>query len=413
MTLKVIEKSNNPTQPVTAQVVSKPSTQVETNTQGVPITTAAPNPIVQKFEEVQTFLNETVYEKEHEVEAILALLISRQHGFMLGVPGVGKSYLINKVMECVTGATTFEKLMMATTTPEELFGPISLSALRNDELRFNTAGYLAEAHVAFIDEVWKANSQTSNSKLTLMNERKFHNGNQVVHSPLISLFGASNELPSNSSLEAIYDRFVVRMVVDKIRNPKNLIKMLTATPSPAPKVLSLELLEEANRLAKQVSVEPVLEKLVELRAEMEGVANGEVYVSDRRWKMILSYMQGLAVLRGATALDEDFFPLIGDCLWSDPKHRGEISALLSRYASTAVSQADRLYDESVALFDAAMKCPVNELSAIYQQLKSNRGSIEGQIREFPEKEVHIRKILNKYDSAYDAVKTRYLEAMGL
>jgi len=371
------------------------------------------NPLVSKFEEVQTYLNDTVYEKESEVESILALLISKQHGFMLGAPGVGKSYLINQVTQCFTDAHIFEKLMMATTTPEELFGPISLAALRNDELKFNTKGYLSEAHVAFIDEIWKANSQTSNSKLTLMNERKFHNGNQVVHSPLISLFGASNELPNNASLEAIYDRFVIRMVVDKIHNPKNLIKMLTAKPGVPPKVLSLSLLEEANALAKTVDVTPILETLVDLRSEIEGAANGEIYVSDRRWKMVLQYMQGLAVLRGATSLDEDFFPLIANCLWSDPKHRAEVSSLLSRYASTAVSQADRLYDESVALFDAANKCSAKELGPIYQQLKSNRGAIEGQIKEFPDKEVHIRKTLNKYDLAFEVVKDKYMKSVGL
>jgi len=383
--------------------------ETTTNTGGQPMN----SPIVSAFNEVSEYLNQVVFEKEKEIESILALLIARQHGFMLGVPGVGKSYLINKVMECFKDdVVMFEKLMMATTTPQELFGPLSLSALRNDELKHNTAGYLSEAHVAFIDEVWKANSQTSNSKLTLMNERKFHNGNQIVKSPLISLFGASNELPRDASLQAIYDRFVIRMEVEPMHSPDNFIKMLQSNSLQPPKVLSLDLLNQAHELAKQVDVSPIYEKLVELRAEMQSVCNGEVYVSDRRWKMIVSYMQALAVLRGATELDEDFFALIGDCLWSDPKHRGEINSKLARFVSTSVDLAQRMLNESVALFDAANKArDAKELRTIYEALKSNRGSIEGQLSQFPEKSAHIQKILNRYDAAFKPIKEKYTKLL--
>lgn len=382
-----------------------------TNTGGntMPNTT----PIVSAFNEVSEYLNQVVFEKEKEIESILALLIARQHGFMLGVPGVGKSYLINKVMECFKDdVVMFEKLMMATTTPQELFGPLSLSALRNDELKHNTVGYLAEANVAFIDEIWKANSQTSNSKLTLMNERKFHNGNQVMKTPLISLFGASNELPRDASLQAIYDRFVIRMEVEPMHSPDNFIKMLQSSTLQAPKVLTLDLLNEAHALACQVDVTPIYEKLIELRSEMQSVCNGEVYVSDRRWKMIVAYMQALAVLRGSTELDEDFFALIGDCLWSEPKHRGEINAKLARFVSTSVDLAQRMLNESVALFDAAHKArDAKELRTIYEALKSNRGSIEGQLAQFPEKTAHIQSILNRYDSAFKPVKEKYTKLL--
>lgn len=403
-------------------VVSRSSVKSETTNQGGNMSVAETttnqggtpvNTIVAAFNEVSNFLNQVVFEKEKEVESILALLIARQHGFMLGVPGVGKSYLINKVMECFQDdVVMFEKLMMATTTPQELFGPLSLSALRNDELKHNTTGYLSEAHVAFIDEIWKANSQTSNSKLTLMNERKFHNGNQIVKSPLVSLFGASNELPRDASLQAIYDRFVIRMEVEPMHSPDNFIKMLQTSNIQAPKVLSLTLLEEAHLLAKQVDVSPIYETLVELRSEMQSVCNGEVYVSDRRWKMIVSYMQALAVLRGATSLDEDFFSLIGDCLWSDPKHRGEINARLARYVSTSVDMSQRMLNESVALFDAAHKATdAKELRGIYDVLKSNRGNIEGQLSQFPEKAVHIQKVLDRYDAAFKPIKEKYTKLL--
>lgn len=408
MSIEIVVSRSTSKSETTNQGGNMPVAETTTNQGGTPV-----NTIVAAFNEVSNFLNQVVFEKEKEIESILALLIARQHGFMLGVPGVGKSYLINKVMECFQDdVVMFEKLMMATTTPQELFGPLSLSALRNDELKHNTAGYLSEAHVAFIDEIWKANSQTSNSKLTLMNERKFHNGNQIVKSPLLSLFGASNELPRDASLQAIYDRFVIRMEVEPMHSPDNFIKMLQTSNIQAPKVLSLTLLEEAHLLAKQVDVSPIYETLVELRSEMQSVCNGEVYVSDRRWKMIVSYMQALAVLRGATSLDEDFFSLIGDCLWSDPKHRGEINARLARYVSTSVDMSQRMLNESVALFDAAHKATdAKELRGIYDVLKSNRGNIEGQLSQFPEKAVHIQKVLDRYDAAFKPIKEKYTKLL--
>ena len=135
MALKIVENipGSTPTEPKTQtdsfEVRAKPVPTVY-----IPVTpkkeSTISNPtnplILDAFNQVSTYLSDTVYEKEKEVESILALLISKQHGFMLGAPGVGKSYLISQVLQCFTDAQMFEKLMMATTTPEELFGPISL-----------------------------------------------------------------------------------------------------------------------------------------------------------------------------------------------------------------------------------------------------------------------------------------------
>jgi MoxR-like ATPase len=99
-------------------------------------------------------------------------------------------------------------------TPEELFGPISLAGLEQDQYRRLTTGKLPEAHVAFLTEIWKANSAILNALLTLCNERIFYNDGQPVTCPLLTLVGDSNELPQGDDLGALFDRFALRYTTD-------------------------------------------------------------------------------------------------------------------------------------------------------------------------------------------------------
>jgi MoxR-like ATPase len=79
-----------------------------------------------------------------------------------------------------------------------------------------TDGYLPTAEVAFVDEIFKANSAILNALLTLLNERLFDNGNQRLPVPLLCLVGASNELPESEELDALYDRFLIRRTVAQV-----------------------------------------------------------------------------------------------------------------------------------------------------------------------------------------------------
>ena len=114
------------------------------------------------------------------------------------------------------GASFFERLLTRFSVPEELFGPLSMRGLENDQYVRQTDGYLPTATVAFVDEVFKANSAILNSLLTILNERLFDNGNERVEVPLLCLVGASNELPESEELDALYDRFLLRCAVEQV-----------------------------------------------------------------------------------------------------------------------------------------------------------------------------------------------------
>jgi MoxR-like ATPase len=132
---------------------------------------------------------------------------------LLGPPGTAKSELARRLHRAFDDSPYFERLLTRFSTPEELFGPLSLKALEDDRYERLTAGYLPTAGIAFLDEVFKANSAILNALLTLLNEREFDNGSSRRPVPLISVIGASNEVPGDEALLAFYDRFLVRVAV--------------------------------------------------------------------------------------------------------------------------------------------------------------------------------------------------------
>ncbi|WP_051080832.1 AAA family ATPase [Bacillus sp. 37MA] len=138
-----------------------------------------------------------------------------------------------------SGFNYFQWLLTRFSTPEELFGPLSLRALEEDVYRRNTKGKLPEAHMAFLDEIFKAGSAILNTFLTLVNERIFYNDGTPIKSPLQTVIGASNEYPEeDEGLEALYDRFLLRFDLKYIGEEGNFIKILQSettivTPLPA------------------------------------------------------------------------------------------------------------------------------------------------------------------------------------
>ncbi len=158
---------------------------------------------------------------------VLAVL-SGQNVFLYGPPGTSKSLISRRLASIFQSPRYFEHLMHRFCTPEELFGPVSLKELKNDSYLRLTDGYLADADFAFLDEIWKSSPAVLNTLLTLINEHTYHNGSQVVTTPLKSIISASNEVPLHEAgLDALYDRFLVRIVVNPVRTPELFKSMIT------------------------------------------------------------------------------------------------------------------------------------------------------------------------------------------
>ena len=293
---------------------------------------------------VRRDLKSRFFERDVVIDALLASLVARTHLLLLGPPGTAKSALVNAVTSSIEGATSFSWLLTKFSTPEEVFGPVSLAGLQQDHFRRITAGKLPEAHVGFVDEIFKASSAILNSLLTIANERVFHNDG-VVTCPLVTLVGASNELPDGEELEALFDRFLFRAWVDYLADGANVRALIApaATIASAPATMTMADLEacQAQALAVQVPDE-VLDLLVAVKRKAEGQG---FRASDRRWKAVVEFLRAWALVQGDTEVtDEHIVDALPDCLWREPKDRAAIAAVVSSVANPTAARATEILD---------------------------------------------------------------------
>ncbi len=275
-----------------------------------------------KLRALREELQHLFLERSALIDGALAALLAAQHVLIVGPPGTAKSMLADELCRRISGASYFQWLLTKFTTPEELFGAVSLKALEADDYRRVTDHKLPESHIAFLDEVFKASSSILNAILTLINERLFHNGRQVVPVPLLTLFGASNELPEDDELLALYDRFLLRFVVGYIDEDFRFLRMLQAKEPEQRTLLSLDELRQMQAEVRDIAVpDLVLRTLADIRRELR---KKNIVASDRRYRQSLSLLQALAYLNGRVTVAESDLFFLEHVLWKDPGEHAEV-----------------------------------------------------------------------------------------
>ena len=346
--------------------------------------------MLERFKQLLGEMNRGIYEKETEISLSLLAALAGESIILLGPPGVAKSMVARQLKTAFREAQSFEYLMSRFSTPDEIFGPVSIQKLKtSDTYERAVEGYLPTADVVFLDEIWKAGPAIQNTLLTVINEKIFRNGNREMHLPLKLLVAASNELPAKGEgLEALWDRFVIRIESRPIKLEKNFRAMLLDSHAdflgPTDftdstdfsgftgglghadfadnadfsdlKITSEEYAEWTERIDKiGVKIE-VLDAISAIRKSLrvvnvdEAAERRNIYVSDRRWKNIVRLLRTSAFMQDREEVDIcDLLPIY-HCLWQEPEERDAIRnivirALFSPFADKLVEMKNALAED--------------------------------------------------------------------
>ena len=352
--------------------------------------------MLERFKQLLGEMNRGIYEKETEISLSLLAALAGESIILLGPPGVAKSMVARQLKTAFRDAQSFEYLMSRFSTPDEIFGPVSIQKLKtSDTYERAVEGYLPTADVVFLDEIWKAGPAIQNTLLTVINEKIFRNGKREMHLPLKLLVAASNELPAKGEgLEALWDRFVIRIESRPIKLEKNFRAMLLEAPtdflgptdftdstdssgskgksdstdfsSPTDftdstdfsdlKITAEEYAEWAEKICKIGVKEEVLDAISAIRKSLRAVNVDEaaerrnIYVSDRRWKNIVRLLRTSAFMQDREEVDIcDLLPIY-HCLWQEPEERDAIRsivirALFSPFAEKLVEMKNALAED--------------------------------------------------------------------
>jgi len=301
---------------------------------------------IQRLQAVRADLQSMFCERESVIDGLLTAFLAGEHVLMLGPPGVAKSALARAFSEAVAGdapGNFFQWLLTKFSTPEELFGPISMSGMKNDKYERITKFKLPEAKVCFLDEVWKANSSILNSLLTALNEGLFYNGENVIKMPLRTCVGASNEYPEDSSLDALYDRFMLRYWVEYIADRDALKRLLLTGGLPGGKAR----LEDSDYDELTALVDAVVfngtqtDTLLNIKA---AVAEEGFVISDRTWIKAVKLIKARAVLQGRAVVKSSDFLVLADALWDTHQDRPKLVEIIARTADPYGSRAQSIED---------------------------------------------------------------------
>ncbi len=311
-------------------------------------------------------LRSGLVERDEALWLGLLAAVAGEHYLLVGPPGTAKSLLARRLHRAFRGRY-FERLLTRFTVPEEIFGPLSLRGLERDVYERLGEGYLSTATIAFLDEIFKANSAILNSLLGILNERVLDQGARRDPVPLVSLVGASNELPAGDELAALSDRFVVRYVVGPVSR-EGFASLLGADEAELPDVpeeltLSETDLAEVRRAAAAVALpEWVTDLLGHVR---ELFTQKGVYVSDRRWRRAVHLLRVAAVLDGRTAVTLADLDLLRHLLWLHATDRETVATTLRRaFVDTFLAEPER-FGALVASLEKALVGESTEQAQAY------------------------------------------------
>lgn len=245
-------------------------------------------------------IKETFIGKNEIIDLLGISLLARENAFLLGPPGTAKSAIVRAFSDGIEDGKNFEYLLTRFTEPNEIFGPFDIRKLKEGDLITNTDGMLPEASMIFLDEIFNANSAILNSLLMALNEKIFRRGKETKKLPALMFVGASNILPEDEALNALLDRFLVRVKCDYV-DPDLLLEVLLAgwklenNTAMAKPTIKAAAIKELQLLCRKVDLNPIRNQYV---AVIHSLRSTGVKVSDRRAVKLQNLIAASALICG-------------------------------------------------------------------------------------------------------------------
>lgn len=268
--------------------------------------------------------------KDEVIELLGVSLVARENLFILGPPGTAKSAIVQDMARRIEGQS-FDYLLTRFTEPNELFGPFDIRELRNGNLVTNTEGMLPKATFVFLDELLNANSAILNSLLMVLNERVFRRGREFRKLPTMLVVGASNNLPEEEALRALFDRFLLRVNCDNVPS-ESLEQVLHAgwaleSRDPAKPALSVEEVTQLQNQINDVTFGKVTHSLVEL---VGLIRKAGIYLSDRRVVKLQRMIAASALMCDRTEADQSDLWVMR-YIWDTIEQQEILTAIVNRF----------------------------------------------------------------------------------
>jgi MoxR-like ATPase len=305
---------------------------------------------VDRLNKVLAHLKTTFVGKDDIIDLMGICLVGRENLFMLGPPGTAKSAMVKEMSKLLQG-NYFEYLLTRFTEPNELFGPFDIRKLRGGDLVTNTEGMLPEASLIFLDELLNANSAILNSLLMVLNEKVFRRGRETRDIPSLMIIGASNHLPEDEALQALFDRFLLRVQCNYV-DPVHLNEVLNAgwkleqRKTEEVPTISADNIRQLQLKTAEVELTAIRPAYIEL---IQKLRNAGVPVSDRRAVKLQRLIAASALLcKRTTAMLSDMWVL--RYIWDTEEQVEVIAAIVN---SAIESEKEQVNIHPRALLNAA------------------------------------------------------------
>ncbi len=353
----------------------------------------------------------------HEEAMVITLsLMCGEHAALIGEPGTAKSAMVRRAASLLN-ARFFKYLLTKYTEPSELFGPLDIRALRKGVYARVTRGKLPEAEIAFLDEIFNASSAILNTLLSLMMERVIYDGYIELKTPLWSLFGASNRVPEEPELEALYDRFLLRTHVKPLDQDHwaDLLeaswKIEIGAIGETKPVLSMEDLKAINSAVLKVNLDNVKSSLLKLLLVLEEKG---LHVTDRRKGKILKVVAAHALLNGRSVATEDDLIVLKYTVPRVLEDFEKIQVILSEELRTKERVLKELNEIRTNVKTASSKIrqmgPFDpRLTDYYKNLKIAKNKVLSLIKDFDDDEDVVKvanEIVNEIDELLDVITAK-------